>query len=386
MKKEIAIVLSGAIVGGIETALTNMLNAIDCSKYIITLFTNKRGNPCIGNIPPEITIINLEDFSLKALFLNNIKHCNIKNAIKDLICYFCIRISKNEFQKVIYSCKLRSLSQKHYDVAIAYQHTVSMAEVLYSINASKKCVWIHGALLGGSNPEESYLQCFNLFDKIFCVSRSVKHNIEHFCPAIKCKTDIFYNLLDSNYINKSAKNFPVYLGNHEIILCTVGRLGPGKGQEMIPSVAALLKGAGYNFLWYLVGDGPCREKIESEIRNKNVSDNVILLGTQANPYPYIKASNIYVQTSYAEGWCLTVQEAKILCKPIVTTDLPVMREQFTHMKNGYITTGISPESLFEGIKTLIEHPELCEIFVQNLAKEAHDNSSELQKLYNFIDS
>ena len=136
----------------------------------------------------------------------------------------------------------------------------------------------------------------------------------------------------------------------------------------------------------MVGDGPVRKKIEAEIRNNNVTDNVILLGTQENPYPYIKASNIYVQTSYAEGWCLTAQEAKILCKPVVTTDLPVMREQFTHMENGYITKGISPESLFEGIKTLLDHPELCEKFVQNLSKETHDNTNELYKLYDFIEN
>ena len=83
---------------------------------------------------------------------------------------------------------------------------------------------------------------------------------------------------------------------------------------------------------------------------------------------------------------MTVQEAKILHKPIVTTDIPVMKEQFTHMKNGYITKGVSPESLFEGIKMLIDNPALCEKFVEELKKENHDNSQELEKLYAYIES
>ena len=129
-----------------------------------------------------------------------------------------------------------------------------------------------------------------------------------------------------------------------------------------------------------------RETVESEIQKNDVAEHVILLGTQMNPYPYIKNCDIYVQTSFSEGWCLTVQEARILQKPIVTTPLPVMHEQIISGENGLTAEAVTPEALFEGIRTLLDHPELREKFVENLSHEVCDNSGELQKLYDFIES
>ena len=85
------------------------------------------------------------------------------------------------------------------------------------------------------------------------------------------------------------------------------------------------------------------------------------------------------------GLGLTVQEAKILGKPIVVTKLDVFEEQIRNGENGIIADGVSPEALFEGIKMLIDSPELCEKFVENLSKEKHDNSGELEKIYRLID-
>jgi len=169
-------------------------------------------------------------------------------------------------------------------------------------------------------------------------------------------------------------------------ILTVGRLSTEKGQQMIPATVRLLLDAGYDVHWYLVGDGPLRETIEAEIEKYNVQDHVILLGTQMNPYPYIKNCDIYVQPSFSEGYCTTTMEAKILHKPIVTTDAPGMREQFVSGENGLIVDAMTPQALFEGIRTLLDHPELCQKFVGNLEKETFDNREELQKLYDFIES
>jgi glycosyltransferase involved in cell wall biosynthesis len=255
---------------------------------------------------------------------------------------------------------------------------------LFHIEASKKVVWIHGALRGGKNPDEEYVGWLERFDKVFCVSQAVKKDFERCVPKAAERTELFYNLIDSDEIREKAGS--EHVRNEAIVLTTVGRLGKEKGQVMIPQVARYLLDAGYAIKWYVVGDGAMKTALEKKCKEFNVTEHVILEGTQSNPYPYIKNCDIYVQTSYSEGWCLTTQEAKILHKPIVTTDLPVMREQFLHMKNGLITTGISPEALFEGIKILIDDSSLRRKFVEELKKEAHDNTQELEKLYAFIES
>ena len=79
---------------------------------------------------------------------------------------------------------------------------------------------------------------------------------------------------------------------------------------MVPKTVRLLLDAGYNVKWYLVGDGDLRETVEAEAEKYGVGENVILLGTKTNPYPYIKNCDIYVQTSYSEGWGLPFRKQR----------------------------------------------------------------------------
>ena len=170
----------------------------------------------------------------------------------------------------------------------------------------------------------------------------------------------------------------------EILIVTVGRLGTGKGQISIPQTAKMLADSGIDFVWYLVGDGPEREAVEQEIKRLDVGKCVFLLGTKENPYPYIKACTLYVQTSTSEGWCLTTQEARVLHKPCVVTDIPVMHEQFIDGENGIIAKGTDAASLYEGIMRLINSNTLYDNIVKNLEESPQDGAVELQKLYDFF--
>ena len=153
---------------------------------------------------------------------------------------------------------------------------------------------------------------------------------------------------------------------------------------MIPKTCRILLDMGHEFYWYLVGDGPLRTKIEQEICKYRVSDRVFLLGTKENPYPYIKNCDIYVQTSFSEGYCTTTMEAKILHKPVVTTNAPGMREQFVSGENGLIVDAMTPEALANGIASLLDHPALCEKIIKNLKQNPFDNLSERKKIYDLI--
>lgn len=387
-KKKIAFIIDNATVGGIETAFVNFINTIDSDRYDVSLFTNHAGNPMVESIPSFVHIYFFDGMSMKTTFFQKLKHGHFLQAIAVLFDYFSLKTAKTQLKQVILSRKYYKLSDEVFDCVIAYKHDyTSVYETTFLIKAVKKAIWIHGKLSEAANPEPKYIKWISAFDKVFCVSNWAKNYIEHTCPETIGKTEIFHNLLSPDtIIQKAAETCDIPLSSDAIKIVTVGRLSSEKGQDLIPTVISLLAKNGYNIKWYVVGDGNLREKIRRVSEQNDVLDRVILLGMKSNPYPYMKACDIYVQTSRAEGWCLTTQEAKILCKPIVTTDLPVMREQFTHMENGYITDGISPESLFEGIKALLDHPELCEKFIQNLSKETYDNTSELYKLYEFIES
>ena len=312
-------------------------------------------------------------------------------AFKSIVSRLKARKHIDEYDLNAYYCakSLPLCSEIEFDCVIGYQilSPTVVSTALFRIKGKKKILFVHGRNVRPNNLINFFDKVYNQFDRIFCVSKQTQSDFNELFPISSNKTEVMYNLFDNNrIIGLSTEPSETTFRNDNINIVTVGRLVSVKGQDMIPKTTKLLKDVGYSVFWYIIGEGDLRKEIDNESKQLNVNDNVILLGTQLNPYPYIKNCDIYVQPSYSEGYCTTTMEAKILQKPIVTTDAPGMREQFVSGENGLIVDEMTPEALFDGIKTLIDHPEMREKFVENLKNEGYDNSKELQKLYDFIES
>lgn len=387
MKKKIAVVFNRMIVGGAEKALLNFLYAIDTERYDVTLFTFNDKGAYFDELPKDITVRFTAYDNAKMQFLDDVKHFRVNRIANGLYCRVMIRLCRDQYKKFSYTLRSYPKLEGHFDCAIAYKMNFEdTATVIWRISAEKKCAWMHSSIIAVKKQTDRFiLLLLLLLQRIFCVSNDCKEQLDRVYPVYKYKTQVIHNVFDTNGIVGLAQK-PLDKALKQQALITVGRLSPEKGQAMIPQTTRLLLDAGYDVYWYLVGDGSLRGTIEAEIQQYDVADHVILLGTQMNPYPYIKNCDIYVQPSFSEGYCTTTMEAKILRKPIVTTDAPGMREQFVSGENGLIVDAMTPEALFEGIRTLLDHPELQKKFVENLSHEVCDNSGELQKLYDFIES
>lgn len=385
MKKKIAFVMTEIETGGVSEALIEILEHFDYCRYHVTIWVCRgtgieqhRLDPraeirCWGNNETLFTPLKrghvfsfIRHSIYRILGCCNIK-CNDKHA------FYCIR-------------SYADLDTELFDYIICYQGVSPLAlpNALYRIPGRKRILWVHGDL-GRQGKAHSF--CKKLYNRFDCAIAVSKAACDLFVKQYDYPIDhtmVFRNLVDTDMIVDSSKIPPTFSLKHFCIV-TVGRLSSEKGQQMIPETARMLIDAGYDIHWYLVGDGPLREEVEREIEKHGVSDRVILLGAQSNPYPYIKNCDIYVQPSFSEGWGLTVQEARILQKPIVTTPVPAFSEQIVNGENGLIVDAMTPEALFVGIKTLLDHPEMREKFVNDLKKEDHDNAKELQKLYDFIE-
>ena len=91
-----------------------------------------------------------------------------------------------------------------------------------------------------------------------------------------------------------------------------------------------------------------------------------MLGVKANPYPYIKNSDIYVQTSKYEGFGLAIAEARMLNIPVVTTRFDAVYNQMIDEKNGLVVD-MNADAVCDGILRLINDTELRERIVQYLS-------------------
>ena len=147
-------------------------------------------------------------------------------------------------------------------------------------------------------------------------------------PSLKEKCDYCYNFVPAQEIiekSRAEQNvFPREEG--DLVLFSACRLSAEKG--IIPALENLLPlwKNGERLKWYIAGDGPDKEKLISSIQKNALGDQVILLGYQDNPYPYIREADYLFLPSLFETFSMVVAEAHILGTLVIASDLPVMRE------------------------------------------------------------
>ena len=134
----------------------------------------------------------------------------------------------------------------------------------------------------------------------------------------------------------------------------------------------------------IIGYGGDEGLIQNKIEEFGVQKNVILLGKKENPYPYIKACDIYVQPSRYEGKAVAVREAQILNKPVVITDFETSKSQLTDGFDGVIVP-MDNEGCAEGICNLIKDKELQQRLIENTKITDYTNKQELEKIYALLE-
>lgn len=386
MKKKILFVMSQFNMGGIEKEMLCLFKNFDKSKYEIDLLLTGKGGQLESELPDFINV-NYMGRDATGHLIELVKQGRFWNVAKRIYYYIRMKLASN-CEKDYWAIKVSAVIPQQYDCAVAYDGLdMAVITTVQQTNAKVKILWEHGPLIGVDNTfTKCSKKCAQSFDKIVCVSEALKTEFSKTYDLPEDRFCVLYNLVDVKEIQECAAmvvdDMPC---NKGINIVTVGRLHPQKGTEKIPVVTRILRDAGYDIYWYLVGDGVLREEIESLCRKYDVLDRIILLGSKSNPFPYIKNCDVYVQTSSWEGWCLTVQEARILCKPMVVTPLPVLREQIVSGLNGLVAESMMPEAIFESIKLLIDHPEMQERFICELQKENHNNQDEIEKLYRIIE-
>lgn len=128
-----------------------------------------------------------------------------------------------------------------------------------------------------------------------------------------------------------------------------------------------------------IGDGKEKENLKKLIHKYGVEDEFLLMGRKDNPYSYMKQCDLYVQPSRHEGYVITLVEARTLCLPIITSDIPSAHEQIIDGINGYIVP-LDAKSFADKIEELYMNRNLLELTVNYLKKHKPNFDEELKKL------
>ena len=392
--KKILFVIDSLGVGGAEKSLITLLNSIDYEQYSVDLQLFSKGGAFEKYLPKHVSVLKLPKYIhyTQNRILNSL---NIK-----YFRYFVARFKYSLLLRLFPSSKhttkamlfWKSTSScfdktKKYDIAIAYGQGVPTFYVADKVLANKKFAWINALLYFEHNVLKYNCSKYLKFDKIVTVSTSSFENFTSLYNQFTQKTTIIKDLIDQNFIKQMSLNDSSPSIKHSCFkILTVARLDNGhKGYDIALDVAKILKERGVDFVWYAVGEGGFRSEMETFIKENNLTDKFVLLGAKDNPYPYFRACDLYVQTSRHEGFGLSIAEARILNKPVVTTEFEAVWNQMVQGKNGVVVP-IDATAVADAIQDLIENPEKMNAISDYQRTEKKGNIEELQKFYLLIES
>lgn len=86
----------------------------------------------------------------------------------------------------------------------------------------------------------------------------------------------------------------------------------------------------------MVGAGKETKELVKYVEENKLTDRIIFLGNKKNPYPYFKMADYVILTSLNEGYPVVFQEAMVLDKKIITTDVSDAVIDIKEQQRGYI--------------------------------------------------
>lgn len=374
--------------GGAERALLGLLESLTQTQHQVDLFVYSHQGELMSYIPaginliPEHTTYAALEKPLKTVFFS--KQCNV--AIARLWAKFTNWWDNRHLkgENIAIFDELGRASVKvlpsleylgEYDIAISFltPHYI----VRDKVNAKKKIAWIHTDYSTVVVNSKRELPVWASYDKIVSISPDVTKAFLGVFPSLKDKIIEMENPLPIELIRKQAKEFdasPEMPG--KIKLLSIGRYCTQKNFPGAVAVMAELCKLRDDVVWYIIGYGGGEQEIREAIIKHNMQDKFILLGKKSNPYPYIKACDVYIQPSLYEGKSITVKEAQLLGKRVAITNYPTAHSQINHGVNGVILPLGNPEETAISLNHFLENNN----FINELSHLEYHNDVELNKL------
>lgn len=398
--KRIFIMAHALELGGAETSLLGLLENIDYTKYEVDLFLLRRNGELLDFVPKEVNVLpeNSAYSSLGIPLVQVIKNRQFKMAVARFI-------GKNKAKKRInqllikgdhniineYSHKysvnaLPRINDVEYDVAISFVSPHYF--VAKKVNAKKKIAWIHTDYSTFKVDVDSETKMWNQYDRIVSISNEVTESFLKTFPTLKEKIYLIENIIPTNYIDSLKNEFTVedeIKPFDGINMLSIGRFTTAKKFEEIPEICKKVNGLGVSLRWYLIGYGSDESKILKAIEENGVENKVIILGKKTNPYPYIKACDVYIQPSRYEGKSIAVREAQLLNKPVIITNYTTASSQLTDGYDGIIVP-MEINACAKKIAEIVSDDELLLKLSENTKQGDYAQIGEIEKFYYLLEN
>lgn len=383
--------------GGVERSLLGLLDCLDYDKCGVDVFLMRHYGELLPYVDPRARLLaeNAHYASLAVPMASLIQSGQLGVLCgrlygKAAAAHFDKHnaCGKPSITPLTYSHKytlgaMPQISSKEYDLAISFLTPHYFARK--RVKAKRYAAWIHTDYTALSFDRAAELKMWGEYDRICGVSAQVSAGFAAAFPELADKVCTIENILPAALIRAQAelgqRDMPA---GGEYRLLSVGRFCDAKNFENVPNICRRLVDSGLDVKWYLIGYGADEKLIRQRIEEENMQGRVIILGKKENPYPYMRACDVYVQPSRYEGKAVTVREAQLLAKPVIITAYPTSASQLENGVDGIIVPQDNAQCA-AGIAALLRDNALRTRLAQNCAARDYTNSHEVEKIYRLME-
>lgn len=341
--KKILFVINSLEGGGAERILSLIVNALDPECYDLAIHMTLRPAVCY-RVPAEVRMYGPPD-----------PHTSKVGGMVRLLLHglafvrFCYKLYKpgryreahaecfSQLSKIYLALvKLRKVvSKERPDLVVSFipdsNIMVGMAKRFFRLTVPT-CCSDHCSLLREYkhyNPLKYLIMpriFYREYDMNIAVSRGLKTELVERYALDPAKVEVVHNGIDIEEIERRRseplpQELSVLSEKALFKIVTVGRLVPGKGQELILRALEVVSRQIDCRLFFL-GEGPDRAHLVELSRELGVGERVVFLGWRPNPFSVVGSCDLLVSASLWDAFPNTLLEAMALGVPVVATDCP----------------------------------------------------------------
>lgn len=354
--------------GGAEKVFVDLMRRFDMQRYKVTVLLLYGGGTHVASLPADLEVITL--YERRSLLHKIRNHCVFT---RDMMLRTDLR---------------RVLAGKEFDTIVSYLEGPAMKAHCFVRNHGRRHVsWVHAnlevnhwsAFMFRDKYEEARL--YAGMDELVFVSAGAR---DAFCRLMNVDVSmtVVPNVIDRDEIVRRANEEEIVTDRFTIV--NVGRLETQKRHDRLLQVACLLKEKGLDFRLWLLGGGALEESMKRMCSEFGLDGCVEFMGFRSNPYPYMRAADMFLLTSDTEGWPTVVCEALSLGLPVVSTRVTGAEELLAD--NVGVLTSMDANEIADKVYALATDTEtLAGYACRSLERgRAFDPDEVLRKIYSVI--
>ncbi len=334
--------------GGVPRVVLDLLRNLPKDKFDFTLMLNLYQGELIKDIPADIKLIVVEKGKEQMSSNPFIQKIQLVWRRLKLEIY-------DQFPSILYRLKV----PERYDIEVSPGYAEFDMVLDSPDKSSRKIGWFHSDVGYDKDKQRvlSRIEKMKRFDFMIFGSKQTRQVINDLYQVTYPKSTVIYNVIKVDEVLKKADLFEYSYKTDFPVFSSMGRLHSRKGYHTLMKVHKRLLDDGFKHIIAVIGGGNEMENLRNQRKELHVEDSFLLLDSQINPYPYIKASDYFILPTQSESYPLVIGEVMSMRKPVISTNVGGIAEMIEHGVDGVLIS-YDEQEMYDSMKSFMTDQEL----------------------------